>query len=325
MDIRRVFSHTIPMGEETRGVQMSVIQAKATGLLRRIRRLPYRQSIAYWMIAPFFLLFTIFVLLPILFNIILSFFNYNLRSLQYVGLKNYTQIFQDYLFAAAMKNTAVYVFWTVSITMVLSFSLALMVNRATRTMRVMRSLFYIPNVVSMVAVATVWQFMYNPYFGIFNVILKLFGLPAQTWLLDTKMAMGCIIIMTIWKSAGYNMVLFLAGLQGVPQELYESAAMDGAHGLQMTWHITLPCVAPVTFFVFVTNCISSFSVFDQVQVLTRGGPMNATTTIVHQIYNRAFSEFRLGYAAAMAIVLAAIIFTLTALSFRMANKSADYE
>lgn len=304
---------------------MSIIQAKATGFVTRIRRLPYRQSVAYWMIAPFFLLFAVFVLLPILFNIILSFFNYNLRSLQFVGIRNYTQIFKDPLFAAAMKNTAVYVFWTVSITMVLSFVLAMMLNRATRVMRVMRGLFYIPNVVSMVAVATVWQFMYNPYFGIFNVILKVSGLPIQTWLLDTKMAMGCIIIMTIWKSAGYNMVLFLAGLQGVPQELYESAAIDGARGLQMTWHITLPCVAPVTFFVFVTNCISSFSVFDQVQVLTRGGPMNATTTIVHQIYNRAFSEFRLGYAASMAIVLAVIIFTLTALSFRMANKSADYE
>ena len=302
-----------------------MMQTKHAGWLKRIQQIPYKQSIAYWMIAPFFLLFAVFVLFPIIVNVVLSFFNFNLRSLQFVGLKNYIQIFKDYLFAAAMKNTVIYAFWTVSITMLLSFLLALMLNRSTRVMHLARGVFFIPNVVSMVAVATVWQFMYNPYFGIFNVLLKTFGLSTQTWLLDTHLAMSCIVVMTIWKSAGYNMVLFLAGLQGVPQELYESAAIDGARGFQQAWHITLPSIAPVTFFVFVTNCIASFSVFDQVQVLTRGGPMNATTTIVHQIYNRAFSEFRLGYAAAMAIVLAAIIFVLMWLSFRMVHKNAKYE
>lgn len=294
-------------------------------MLRKLRDLPHRDSIGYVMILPFYVLFFVFVLLPILFNVVLSFCNFNLKSISFVGLQNYTNLFKDPLFLKSMGNTGVYVFFTVTLTLVLSFALALMLNHSSWLMKVFRAVFYLPNVISMVAVATVWQFMYNPYFGIFNGILKSLGLPTQTWVADVNLAMGCVVVMSIWKSAGYNMVLFLAGLQGVSHEIYESAAMDGAHGWKLVWHITLPSIRPVLFFVFITCCIGSFSVFEQVQVLTKGGPMYATTTIVHQIYTRAFTEFRLGYASAMSIVLAAIVFVFTVLSFRASRQDEQAE
>ena len=184
-----------------------------------------------------------------------------------------------------------------------------------------RAAVYVPHVASMVAVSMVWLLMYNSYYGILNKILKMIGLPPQTWLLDPALSMPCLIVMGVWKGLGYNIMLFLAGLQGVPQELYEAASIDGAGRGQSLIHITLPSLKSVTFFIAINACINSFSVFDQVNVMTGGGPLDTTTTIVHQIYTRSFSEFRVGYGASIAVCLVCVVFLFTVISFRISHQN----
>lgn len=281
---------------------------------------------AYGFIAPYYIFFLLFVLFPIVVNIFLSFTDFNLKSISFVGLENYRMMLKDVLFWKSVQNTLIYVVFTVFFTMLLGFLLALALNSAGLWgTRFFRGMIYLPYVTSMVSMAMVWLWLYDPTYGVFNVIMEALGLEAQQWLYDEKLALGAMIVLGIWKGVGYYMTLYLAGLYNIPAYLYEAAAIDGAGYWQKVFRITLPMLRPVTFFILITGTINAFNVFEQVNVMTGGGPMNATTTIVHQIYIRAFTEYRMGYGAAEAVFLLVIILIFTLLNFRYGNQGQDLD
>lgn len=284
-----------------------------------------QDSVGYVLILPFYLFLFFFILVPILVNIFLSFTNYDLLRTDFVGLKNYRYLFQDDHFLVSLKNTFVYTFFTLLISMALGLGTALLLKDAVPGIRLYRIFFYLPYVTSMVTVSMIWLWIYDPLQGVLNQILGVFNLKGREWLYDAKYALGCIIVMSIWKVLGYNLIVYLAGLQGIPRYLYEAAVMDGANALQKFALITFPMLRPVTFFLFVTGFINSFKVFEQVMILTAGGPSNSTTTVVHQIYNRAFTEFSMGYAAALSIFLLLIIAGVTFFNYRYGNQGQDLD
>lgn len=208
--------------------------------------------------------------------------------------------------------------------MVLGFAAALLVNRQTKAMVAARAVLIYPYVASMVSASMVWLYLYDPGSGLFNKLLGAVGLPMSDWLFDEKLALPCLIAMNVWKNMGYVMIVYLAALQSVPQGLIDAAKVDGAGFFSRVRHVTLPSIRPVSFFLLSTLSIECFKTFDQVRIMTGGGPVDATTTITHQIYIRAFSEFKMGYASAMSVVLFAIVLfiTLTYLRFggRLAGK-----
>ncbi len=283
------------------------------------------RAAAYGMLAPFLLFFVLFVLYPLLKNLYYSFTNYNLgNKTKWIGLSNYRELFTDYWFLESLRNTAVYALFSVIFLTVLGLFISVLLNQRSRLVKIARTAMIIPYATSMVAVSMIWLYLLDPTTGYVSKLLVALGVGnPPLWLDDPSLALPSLIGINIWKNLGYCMIIYLAGLQGIPPELYEAATVDGAGFLQKHWKITLPQIAPVTFFVFVNNCIEAFKTFEQVQIMTQGGPVTATTTVVYQIYVRAFNDFRMGYAAAMSVVLFVIIFAVTMLNFRMFRSSAD--
>ena len=279
---------------------------------------------AYIMLTPFFVFFVLFVLYPLLKNFYYSFTNYNLgQTADFVGLSNYFELFSDYWFIESLKNTTIYALFSVIFLTVLGLFISVLLNSRAKLIKAARVAMIFPYATSMVAVSMIWLYLLDPSIGYINKLLIELGVSNPPyWLDDPQFALPALIFINIWKNLGYCMIIYLAGLQSIPQELYEAAMIDGAGFLQKHRHITVPQIAPVTFFVLVNNCIEAFKTFEQVQIMTQGGPITATTTVVHQIYQRAFSDFRMGYAAAMSVVLFLIIFAVTLLNFRMFKDSA---
>ncbi len=292
---------------------------------RKTNTIQRDHAAAYGMLAPFLLFFVLFVLYPLLKNLYYSFTNYNLgNKTKWVGLSNYRELFTDYWFLESLRNTAIYALFSVIFLTVLGLFISVLLNQRSRLVKVARTAMIIPYATSMVAVSMIWLYLLDPTTGYLSKLLVALGVGnPPLWLDDPSLALPSLIGINIWKNLGYCMIIYLAGLQGIPPELYEAATVDGAGFLQKHWKITLPQIAPVTFFVFVNNCIEAFKTFEQVQIMTQGGPVTATTTVVYQIYVRAFNDFRMGYAAAMSVVLFAIIFAVTMLNFRMFRSSAD--
>lgn len=282
-------------------------------------------KVGYVIIAPFCLFTFLFILVPLIANVFLSFTDYDLIKMNIAGFKNYLYLFQDEYFKVSLWNSLVYTFFTLIFTMALGLLTALLLRSNLAGITFFRTSFYTPYVTSMVAVSMIWLWMYDPSGGIVNQIIGFFGIPSKRWLYETDTAMGSIIFMSIWKAVGYNMVIYISGLHAIPVYLYEAGKIDGASVLRRFVHITYPMLKPVTFFLFITGFINNFKVFEQVQILTNGGPMNSTTTIVHQIYQRAFNEFALGYAAAESVVLLLIVAVITALNFKYGNQGNDFE
>ena len=244
---------------------------------------------------------------------------------KFIGLANYRKLVtNDPVFKQSMLNTLYFVGGVVPLDIVCSLSLALLLNRPIRAMRLYRAIYFVPVVTSLIAVAMVWQWLYHTEVGLINYVLVDLGLPKVNWLGSTEWAMPAVIFMTTWKSMGYYAVIFLAGLQGIPQHLYEAADIDGANSWQKFWRITLPLLSPTMFFVLVISIIQAFQVFAQIFIMTRGGPANATSTIVFFIYNNAFVWFRMGYAAAASWVLFAIIFVITIAQTRWQRRWVHY-
>jgi ABC-type sugar transport system permease subunit len=290
------------------------------------RKTPFGEDrIGYALIAPFYIFFAVFIMAPILMNLALSFTRFDLTRIEFIGFKNYIDLPADNFFFKALRNTVVYTFFTLFFTMGLALVAAVFLNQSIFLQKTYRTIFFLPHITSMAAVAMVWLWMYEPAQGAFNQLLTLFGIPKLNWLHDAKTALPSLIVMSIWKYLGYNMVIYLAGLQTIPQYLYEAATIDGASGLQKFRHITIPMLRPVTFFLFVTGLINNFNVFEQVIIMTDGGPLNSTTTIVHQVYIRAFYDFFMGYASAMAFISTIIIAAITFVNFRFGNQGVDLE
>lgn len=281
-----------------------------------------RSGIApYIMILPAYSVYLLFVLVPVFAGLAFSFTNYDFyKKMDFVGLKNYIDLMHDAEFVRSVFNTLYYAFFTIVPTIALGVVLAVLVNKGVKGTKLFRTCMYIPNVGSMVALSMIWLWIFDPTVGFLNQVMNALGLPAQQWLFNEATAMPCLIIMGIWRSVGYNMVIALAGLQSIPADLYEAARIDGASELRQFFSITLPMLRPTTFFLLVTGCINSFMVFEQVNIMTNGGPLNSTTTIVHQIYKSAFLNFKAGYGSAMAMILLALTIIFTLLNFRMANQ-----
>ncbi|MEK7727898.1 MAG: ABC transporter permease subunit, partial [candidate division KSB1 bacterium] len=266
----------------------------------------------------------LFLLTPIAFALYLSVHDWEVIVPQktFVGLKNFGEMFGDALFWNALKNTLLYSL-NVPLCMVLALGVAVLLHQKLRGINLLRTLYFLPSVSSLVAIALVWRLLYEPNFGLANFILQTLGLPPMQWLNAPATAMLSLIIMSVWLGLGYQMVIFLAGLQGIPEMFYEAATIDGASAWQRFRHITLPQLRPTTFFVLVTSLIGSFQVFTTVFMMTGGGPARSTDVVVFHIYQAAWDNLRMGYASAMSMVLFGIIMIATWAQFKLMRSTQE--
>jgi multiple sugar transport system permease protein len=302
---------------------MSIAAPRRVGSLRAQRR---REMIeAYLYLLPTFVGLILFSLGAIVVSVGISFMDWDiLQPPHWVGLSNYVRLFSTPLNWQVFGNTLSYTGVIVPVGTALALGLALALNRGLRGIVLLRNLYFLPVISSTVAVALVWGWLYNQQFGLINYLLSVVGITGPAWLADTRTAMPAVIIMSIWKGLGYNMVIFLAGLQGIPRELYEAAAIDGAGAWAQFRYVTLPLVSPTTFFVVVLSTIAAFQVFDQTYVMTGGGPAYSTTTLALFIYQNAFQWFHMGYAAALSYVLFAAVAVVTLVQFRVQGRFVFY-
>lgn len=269
--------------------------------------------------------FSIFILVPIIGSLFISFTEWDLLSPpQFVGFENYVQILRDPGFYNALGNTLYFIAGYLPSVIVISLGIAIILNKNIKGRMFFRAAYFVPVVSSWVAVSLIWKWLFNPSFGIINYVLSLVGISGPAWLHDPQFAMIAIIITSVWKDIGFLMVMFLAGLQNIPDTYYEAASIDGASSFRKFWNITVPLLAPTTFFVLIISLINSFQVFDQVMIMTGGGPAGTTTVLVQQIYNHAFRYYEMGYASAMSWFLFVIIFVITAVQMKLQKRWVDY-
>jgi ABC-type sugar transport system permease subunit len=281
----------------------------------------------YLFLAPGLLLFIVFRLYPLLDGLRLSFTNARLgrAAHAWVGLANYTRLLDDTRFHVSLWNTAFYTVASTLPILAIPLILAVALNRGMALKTFLRSAFFFPFTLSVVTVGLTWLWLLDPVVGPFDYYLRALGLPVRSLLADPHTAMWAIILTTVWWVTGYYLVIYLAGLQDIPRELYEAAALDGATGWRSFWSITLPLLRPVLLFVFVTHIIGSFQIFGQVFVLTQGGPGDATRTVVQHLYETAFQNFfQFGSASAMAWVLFGLIVSFSLLQFRFLRGHTEY-
>lgn len=280
----------------------------------------------YLFVLPNFIGFFIFMAVPILMGFVISFTDYNgFSQFSFVGLKNYIKMFQDEYFQVSFWNNALYTLVTVPCTIVCSLLLAVAVNSGIKGSGFLKTLFFFPNISSMVAIGIVWAMIFNPYTGPLNQFLKGIGVDnPPMWTASTQTALLSVMIVAVWKQAGYYMIIILAGLQGIPRQLYEAAEIDGANTVRRFFSITLPMLSPTMFMVFILNIISSFQVFDLINIMTEGGPGRATNVLVYRIYQEGFQHMDYGYASAIAYFLFFLVLLVTLLQFRGQKKWVSY-
>lgn len=298
------------------------------GVPSALQRLVQSESVtAYVLLIPTLVGIIVFSLGAVAAALVISFTRWDLITPpQWVGLANYqAMITQDTLAHTALWNTVYYTVGTVPVGVTLSLLLAIAMNQKIRGIVLYRTAYFLPVISSTVAVALLWDWIYAPDYGLLNFMLRTMHLPTSQWLGDPSTAMPAVIIMSIWRGLGFNMVIFLAGLQGIPQELYDAAKIDGADSWRSFRHITVPLLSPVLFFVTVLSIIGSFQVFDQTYVMTQGGPLNATTTVVYYIFQEGFQWFHMGYAAALGYMLFAVILIFTMAQFNLQRLWVHYE
>lgn len=286
-----------------------------------------RNLIGYSFVLPNFIGYFIFVFLPVIFTFVLCVMKWDGSDapMKFVGIQNFVKLFHDSGFIISLKNTLVYAVWTVPLTMVAALLIAVLLNSKIKGIILFRTAFFFPYVASLVAVGAVWNMLFQPEFGPINEFLKFIGIQnPPRWCASTDWAMTVIVIVSVWKYMGYYMVVYLAALQGISQDLYEAASIDGATGFNKFRYITIPMLTPTTFFVVIMLTIQCFKVFDLIYVMTGGGPGRATNVIVKHIYNAAFVDFKFGYASAGAVVLFLIVLVITMIQFRGEKKFVDY-
>jgi len=289
--------------------------------LREVLHQMRKEWTAYLFISPGLIMFAIFNLFAIGYSFYLSFHKWNILepAKPFVGLDNYTRLIGDEGFHQAVGNTAYYTAVAVPLTMIVGLLVALLLNNEIRGRGIFRTLYYVPVITPLVVSAIIWKWVYQGDYGLLNYYLTRLGLIEKPllFLADPDLAIPAVILMSAWGGTGYYMVVFLAGLQSIPEVYYDAAKVDGANWIQRLFHITVPLLAPTTFFLFVTSVIGSFQVFVQIYIMTSGGPLHRTTTIGYYLYEKAFRHFDMGYATAMAYALFAMIFVFTLLQFRL--------
>ncbi|MCL2069151.1 MAG: sugar ABC transporter permease [Oscillospiraceae bacterium] len=287
---------------------------------RKMSGLQKKEALAgYAFILPNFIGFIVFTAIPIVAGFVISFTNYSGFRGEFVGIANYARLTRDLFFRAALWNNLVYTFTSVPLTILLALLLALMLNRSLFGGGFFKTVYFFPNLTSMVAVSCVALLLFEPRYGPINNLLAMLGVPAENlpgWFFSSRYAMAAVVITVVWRSAGYFMVMFMGGLKTIPTHMYEAARIDGANSWQCFRFVTWPMLSPTTFMVAVLSFIWSFQVFDIINVTTEGGPGRATSVIVFRIYREAFREWRMGYASAMAYVLFTIIFIFTLIQWQ---------
>jgi multiple sugar transport system permease protein len=287
----------------------------------------------YAFIAPWLLGFLLLTAGPMLASLYISGTSWTmLSSPQWVGAENYVRLFtDDPLFVESLWNTLYYVALSVPLSLLCSLGLALLLHQKVRGIGIFRTIFFLPSITNMVAVAVLWLWIFNPEYGLLNLLLQKVGIAGPLWLQSPAWAKPALVVMSLWGTGG-TMIIFLAALQGIPHELHEAASLDGAGSLQRFLHITLPMISPAFFFNLIVGIIGSFQVFTQAYVMTgtaqpgsEGGPANATLFVVLYLYKKAFQEFKMGYASALAWVLFAIILVFTFVQWRMSKRWIYYE
>lgn len=287
-----------------------------------------RRRIPYLLVAPAMILLMIFVFYPLVNLVYLSFFDYNLISeKKFVGLRNYNiLLFVKTDFLEALRNTAVYTAVVLFFSLLLAVLFAMWLERDSWLNRFLQKSMFTPYLISSVSCAYIWSWIYNVDSGILNAMLSLFGLPLSRWLNDSDLALFCVAAVAIWKSLGYYLIIVLASIKAIPAEILEAAALDNTPPARKFFRITLPMISPQLFFLLITITISSFKVFDLVQVMTDGGPGNATNVLVTYIYKYAFEmNARVGYASAAGTILLVILMILTYFYFHALGKRVYYQ
>lgn len=293
------------------------------GIERSIQRAGIR------MIIPSMLIITVFVLYPIIKSFYMSLYDWNIikNSKLFLGLGNYLRAFNDERFLNAFKNTVIYTVLYVPILVILSLIFATLLSYDFKGSKAFKAIIFLPAITSMAIIAIIFRFLLDGDIGLISIYLKNMGFKVKDLLREPDSAMGMIIFVGVWRWIGFNMVIILAGLNSIPESLYESAEIDGAGKVKQFFSITLPLLAPTLSFTIITNLISSFQVFDQVYVMTKGGPLFSTEVLVYYIYYRGFNVFEMGYSSSMAFILFIVILLITLFqlkSFKKAENNGDY-
>jgi multiple sugar transport system permease protein/sn-glycerol 3-phosphate transport system permease protein len=278
------------------------------------------------LIGPNLLLFAVFTYWPLLYNVYLSFVRWNfLRPTRpFVWLDNYVDVFTGRAFWTIVQNTLAFTAFSVGLTLTLGLAVALLLNQPLRHRNAARAILFSPTVMSGAVVAVVWSYIFDPRYGLIDQLLGVVGLNSPNWLGDPAWAMPAVIIVYVWKNLGYAVVIYLAGLQGIPRELYDAALVDGAGPWERFVHVTLPGLSPVAFFLSVTSVLGTFQAFDIINVLTSGGPVIATTTLIYYLYELGFVSYDAGDAGVVAVVLFVIMLVLTLIQLRYLERRVSY-
>jgi ABC-type sugar transport system permease subunit len=282
----------------------------------------YKAYTPYLFLLPTLLGLVLFSLGPTVVSFLLSFTEWRGTVLpQFIGLGNYQELMRSRIFWQVVRNTLVYVAIYTPATVILGLGLALLVNQKLKYIAFFRGIYYLPAITSTVAVALVWNWIFASRYGLINYLLRTLGSSRPpNWLADRDTALYVLIIVSVWKSAGLPMMVFLAGLQGIPKNLYEAARVDGATRWQKFWYVTLPMLTPITFFVLIVTLFDAFGTFEVTFAMTQGGPLNASTTLPYYVYQNAFEFFRYGFSSAAAYLLLLITLILTFINFRLRSR-----
>jgi ABC-type sugar transport system permease subunit len=276
---------------------------------------------------PSLILFGVFVYYALAYNLYLSTTSWNFLTpnKNFIGLKNYIKLFSNKIFWHVLWNTTYYALGTIILSLSTGLFLAVLLNMAIPLRGFFRTIFFSPYITTMAAMALLWVWIYEPTYGILNYALEIFHITGPHWLTDPDWAMPALILMSVWKESGYVMVIYLAGLTNIDRSLYEAAEIDGASKWRQFWRITLPLLSPTTFFLVITSFLNAFKSFDQVAVMTAGGPANATNNLSYYIYEQAFKCFKAGYAASAAVVFFIILLIFTMIQMKLQNKWVHYQ
>ena len=281
---------------------------------------------AYILILPAVLPLLVFTVLPVFGALGLSFTRFDAFSatMTWIGPQNYTNALENELFRTTIRNTLQFTVGFVPLSMAVGFTAAMLLNRRFRGISFLRGAYYLPVLTSTIAMGIAWMWLFQPQVGLVSLVLKLLGITPKDWLNSPFTAMPAVIGVAVWKAFGGTMLIYLAGLQGIPETFYDAAKVDGCGRFQLLRHITWPLLRPVTFYLFIIGMIDSLQVFDLVMIMTEGGPAFRTTTIVHQIYLNAFKFNQMGYASAMAVLLFFAIAVLTFFNWKFFSSSLEY-
>lgn len=310
--------------------QAASVPASTRALHRWWHRQGEETVAAYGFLLPSLAIFVLFTFYPAIFSLVASLLRWNLPYQPiFIGLQNYSNLFVGEISAPVFWKSVIatlYFSLGVPINLAVSLGVALTLNRKLPGVSLFRTAFFLPTITSTAAISIVWMWLYHPSdYGLFNTLLLNLGMPIQRWLRDPALAMPCLILMGIWHGMGYNIIIFLAGLQNIPHELFEAAEIDGAGGLDKFRWVTWPLLSPTTFYILVIGMINSLRAFTEIDVMTQGGPLSVTTTLAYYLYQEAFKFFRLGEASAVAVVLFAVLLLLTLVQFRLVEQRVHYE